>query len=394
MPHLVYLLTDSKACGFLRGQAGFMRNHGFDVTLISSPGERLEKTAREEQVRAEPVPMQREISPWHDVVSLVRLVRVLRRLRPDIVNAGTPKAALLGMIAAWITRVPVRIYTLYGLRLETTRGPKRLALFAAEKLTTRLAQRVICVSESLRQRYIGLVPGAAHKAVVLGAGSHNGVDASQFSPCDDLRQQADALRQHFDITPETPVIGFVGRFVRDKGIEELTEAFVQIRMQHPDARLLLLGDFETGDPVSPQCKARLREDPQVILPGFIKDTAAYYFLMDVLALPSYREGLPSVPLEASLAEVPVVGFRSTGMVDAVRDGQTGLLVDVGDADALASAILRYLDDPNLRQQHGRAGRRWVLEAFRPQRIWEALRGEYNTRLKGQATCDSVPDGRG
>ena len=375
-PRLVYLLTDSLACGFLRGQAGYLRECGFDITVVSSPGEGLQRIANQEGVRAQAVPMQREIAPLADVRSLLQLVRLLRRLRPEIVNAGTMKAALLGMTAAWLAGVPVRIYTLHGLRLETTTGLKRSILHWAEWWTTRLAHRVICVSKSLKEVYTDLVPAAARKATVLGAGSCNGVDPGRFEPVETLRRQAAQLRTQWEIEPDAPVIGFVGRLVRDKGIEELAEAFQRVRRRHPRARLVLLGDFESGDPVAAEVQQQLRDDAAVILPGFVQETAPYYFLMDVFVLPSYREGLPSVPLEAALAEVPVVGFRSTGIVDSVVDGETGMLVPRGDVDALSHAIATYLDNAELRRQHGQAGRRWVLDVFRPQRVWQALLDEY------------------
>jgi len=381
----MYLMTDSLACGFVRGQAGYMREQGFDVTIVSSPGPGLDRTAHEEDIGQSAISMKREIAPLADFKSFLQLLRLFRRTRPHILNAGTMKAALLGMTAAWLTRVPVRIYTLHGLRLETTQGTKRRILHFAERWITLRSHRIFCVSPSLKQTYVCLVPQATQKATVLADGSCNGVDAGRFEPAASFRKRAAELRRSWNIDKDDQVIGFVGRLVRDKGVEELVDAFDRIRVRHPDAWLVLLGDFESGDPVSDACEKRLRDDPRVILPGFVDEPIAYYFLMDVFVLPSYREGLPSVSLEAALAEVPVVGFRSTGVVDSVLDGKTGRLVEQGDVLGLADAIAGYLDDPALARAHGEAGRAWVLEAFRPETIWAALRDEY-VRLLEAASC--------
>jgi glycosyltransferase involved in cell wall biosynthesis len=174
----------------------------------------------------------------------------------------------------------------------------------------------------------------------------------------------------------------VGRLTRDKGILELYEAFKLLRPSYPELRLLLVGRFESGDPVPPRLRTELEADPAVTITGFIHDVAPFYWAMDVLALPTYREGFPGVPLEAQAASVPVVSTDASGAVDALLDGVTGLRVPVGDVDALASALDRLLGDPVLRAEIGRRGPIWVKQNFQREIVWRALLAEYRSTLEG------------
>jgi glycosyltransferase involved in cell wall biosynthesis len=322
--------------------------------------------------------MQREISLLEDVVSLWRLLGVLRQLKPDIVNAHTPKAGLLGMLAAWLGGVPIRIYTLHGLRAETVTGAKLFILKSAERIASGCAHRVVCVSRSVREVYARL--GLASAAKTLALDSVNGVDAELFLADDKILQRTETLREQLAIPRDAPVIGFVGRYTRDKGIVELLDAFEKILCVFPDARLVLLGRFEKGDPVPSNYVRRLKAHPQIILAGFVADTAPYYHLMDVLAFPTYREGFPTVVLEAGAAGIPVVGFRATGVVDAVVDGETGVLVPKGDSDALARASIKLVGDAGLREKLGKAAKARVLRGFAPERIWEGWLELYKREL--------------
>jgi glycosyltransferase involved in cell wall biosynthesis len=371
----------------LAGQLAWLRARGLDVAVACAPGPELDEAVEREGVQAFRVPMAREIAPVADLVSVARLARVIRRWRPHVVNAGTPKAGLLGMLAARLADVPVRIYTLRGLRLETTAGSRRFILTAAERMTSACAHEVIAVSRSLASRYVACGLASAAKVRVLGYGASNGIDPARLAV--PPRAVTSALRERLAIPVDAPVIGFAGRFTRDKGIVELVDAFERVRARIPQARLLLVGDFEQGDPVPDATTRAIRGNPAIVLSGFVGDTAPYYHAMDVLAFPSHREGFPNVPLEAAAAGVPVVGFRATGTVDAVVAGETGTLVDVGDVAGLADGILRYLLDPELRRNHGAAGKERVEREFLSERIWQALLEDYDRLLAAAGTPRSA-----
>lgn len=383
-PRLLYVVTHGvSARHLLAGQLAWMRAQGFKVAVACAPGPDLEATAEREGVEVFPVPFAREIAPVKDLRSLSALVGVMRYWCPNLVNAGTPKAGLLGMLAARVCHVPVRIYTLRGLRLETTAGAMRRVLGVTERIASNCAHEVVAISHSLAARHAALGLAPADKVRVLGSGSSNGIQAERFitSPASTVA----SLRERLRLPEDVPVIGFVGRFTRDKGITELIDAFEFVRAEVPEARLLLVGDFEEGDSVPESTVERIQLHPAIVQAGFLHDTAPAYALMDVLAFPSYREGFGNVTIEAGAAGLPVAGFRATGTVDAVVDGETGTLVEVGDTAGLAAALTRYLMDRSLRRAHGEAGQRRAREEFAPERIWAALLAEYE-RLLSAAGC--------
>ena len=377
---VVHMVTAPPTTRLMLGQLRALREAGFEVIVMSAPGQELDLVAAQEGVRRVAAPMEREMAPWRDVRSLGRLWRLMRRLRPTLVNAGTAKAGLLGGLAAWLAGVPCRVYTLHGLRLETTTGLKRRLLIQAEKLSCRCAHRVVCVSESVQARALELGLTRREKTVLLGAGSFNGIDAARFAPTPERVEAAAAMRADLGMARDAPVVGFVGRLTRDKGLPELVEAYVTLRERFPAARLLLIGRFETGDPVPEDTRRFIESDPGVIHVGYVSDPSGYYHVMDVFALPTYREGFPTVALEAAAAGKAVVTTRATGAVDAVVDGVTGLVVPVGDAAALAEALAEVLEDRALAARMGRAARDRAERDFRQDRLWAELADLYRVLL--------------
>lgn len=379
---LVHVMTVPQSLFFLTGQVRFMRARGFDVHAIASPGPALGRFSRQEGIPTSAVDMPRRISPWGDLLALHRLVGLLRRLRPAIVQSHTPKGGLLGMIAAFLAGVRVRIYTLHGLPLETARGFQRFLLRWTERISCLLASRVIPVGPSLRRAGIAEGLAAPSKMKVLGQGTINGVDAlGRFNPLPEAAAEGRAVRRARGIPADAPVIGFVGRIVRDKGLEDLVEAWKTLREEYPGLHLLVVGDFEARDPISRPAERLLRSDPRVHLTGNMDSMRPLYAAMQIVVLPTYREGFPTVPLEAASMGLPVVATRVTGCVDAVLDGATGTLVPPGSPGALVDALRRYLDHPELGREQGKAGRERVLREFRQDVVWEGFLGEYGRLLE-------------
>lgn len=387
-PRLLVIVSHPMTARILmRGQLAHLIAAGLEVAVAAAPGPELDAVAASEGVKVFAVPFRRQVSPLRDLAALARAVAVIRRFRPDVVNAGTPKAGLIGMLAAWICRVPVRLYTLRGLRLETSRGLAHRVFAALERVTVACAHRVVCVSPSLQRRCLELGLAPADKTMVIGGGSSNGVDIDHFHPA--AAGEAAALRRELDIPEGAPVVGFVGRWTRDKGLDDLAEVFFSdLLPRHPHCRLLLLGDWEEGDPVPEEVRRTLTIEPRVVRPGFVADPAVFYRVMDVLAFPSYREGLPNAPLEAAASAVPVAGYAATGTVDAVETGVTGTLVATGDRRALAVVLDAYLADPALSARHGRAGRERVQRLFSQRATWSAWSQLYREEL-GQRVPGAV-----
>jgi glycosyltransferase involved in cell wall biosynthesis len=383
-PRIVYVLTASLAVRFLRGQLRYLREAGFDVTVIASWGEELATIPEAEGVRAISVPFSRGISLRKDLMSLWHLWRVMRRIRPTITSVGTPKAGLLGGLVAFFAGVPCRLYTLRGLRLQTVTGMRRRVLLFAERLACLSAHRIICVSNSLRQEAVALGLADSQKTVVLGSGSSNGVDVSRFDLDQAERQKAVELRSKLGIPPDAPVVGFVGRFTRDKGIDELLQAFSLLRERLPELRVLLVGDVEKGDLPSLDVLQKVKTDPNIVCPGFVADPALYYQIMDVLALPTRREGFPNAVLEANASGKPAVVTNATGAVDSVIDGVTGFIVPVGDSVALANALAKLLYDPCLAKSMGQTARDRAAAEFRQETIWAGMLGESRRLLVAKA----------
>jgi glycosyltransferase involved in cell wall biosynthesis len=368
--------------GFLTNQVGYMKQRGFEVHAISSAGDALDRFSQQEQVPVHPVEMSRRITPIRDLLSLSRLLFLFHKFHPSIVHSHTPKGGLLGTMAAWLAKVPVRVYTIHGLPMTTARGLKRKILCWSEWFACHFATEVLTVSHSIRKVAVweGLCPAA--KIKVLCNGSINGVDAAdRFNPALYGDARRSIVRQRLMIPNNALVLGFAGRIVRDKGMIDLAEVWLRLREEFPMLHLLLVGPFEPQDPLPREVESLFRNDSRIHLIGRAADMPQYYAAMDVFVLPSYREGFGIANIEAAAMALPVVSTLIPGCIDSVQDGVSGILVPSRDPEALAAAVARYLRDPELRFVHGQAGRQRVLRDFQPKIIWQELYQEYINLLK-------------
>jgi len=365
--------------GLYRKQWLYWTKQGFDVHAIADAGPE-HKTVREMGVTTHSIPMVRNPSPLKDLVSLVRIWWFLLWHRFDIVHVSTPKAGFLGAIAARLSRHKRLIYTIHGRCYENMTGWRRKVISGCDWLSCHLAQCVMPVCHELGQAMVneGLCP--SHKIHVVGSGSCNGVDISQFTRTKENVANGQDIRRQFGIAEDDLVILFVGWLRREKGINELVNAFESLAKEYPKIHLLLLGNFEPSDPLEPGVVSSIKNHPRIHCLPWCWDPVPVYAAGDIFALPSYREGLPSVALEASAMELPVVATDIMGCREAVKDQVIGLLVPPADTKAIENGIKRLIEDPALRNKLGINGRDRVLREFRQEAIWAGILEQYQKLL--------------
>ena len=336
----------------LRQQLRDIIKAGLDVTIVSSPGPVLDEIAASLGIRCYPIPMMRSPHPGRDLISLNRLIRFFRAEQFDIVHSSTPKAGLLAALAGSLVRVPVRIHTFTGQPWVERSGIVRWAARESDRLIARLDTHTYADSDSQRNFLIaeGLVK--ANKISVLGAGSISGVDLQRFGLVSKPAKRA-AIREQLNILETSLVIVFVGRVTKDKGIVELIASMRDLWKQHNDLHLLLVGQFEPErDPLPQETLDEIAANPKIHSMGFVYDPENYMAASDIFCLPSYREGFGGVVIEAGAMNLPAVATRITGLVDAVVEGETGILVPPKDVPALVEALLTLIRSPELRQEMG------------------------------------------
>ena len=367
---------------FLIEQIRFLTAHGFEVHTITSPGiDQMPGNGALNSVRHE-VAMTRAISPIADLIALFQLWRLLRELRPTIVQTRTPKAGLLGMIAARVAGVPVRVYTVDGLPILTQKFFGRVILAATDWIACTLATEVLCVSRSVRRFMIANRFCVKEKARVLGDGCLSGVNVEKFDPGSDREIRAARTKHRYAIPEDALVIGYIGRLVPDKGVTELASAWKILRDEFPGAHLFICGYFEPAHPVSADLTHELKSDSRVHITGaWLNDMPPIYSALDVCVLPTYREGLSTVAIESGAMQVPIVATRVPGCVDAIRNGVTGVLVEPRDSEALALALRRLLSDATLRKNLGAAARDFVARHFSSTRTSALVLAEYQRLVR-------------
>lgn len=332
----------------------------YEVVAVSSPGEDLEIVKNREGVRAVEVPMERHISLFKDLKSLLELIKVFSKEKPYMVHSMTPKAGLLCMMAAWLTKVPVRVHTFTGLVWPTSKGIQRMILKMTDRITCFCATHVIPegrgVLNDLRNG------GITNKPMkVLGYGNVRGVDMEYFSKRESVIAEAENIRRDGKFT-----FVFVGRIVKDKGINELVSAFKRLMDKHPEARLVLVGPYENDlDPVTPETSAVIDsiENIEAVGPKFGESLLPYYAASDCFVFPSYREGFPNTVMEAGAFDLPSIVTDINGSREIIENGVNGLIIPPQNADALYKAMLQMMEDVDMRKRMAAVSRKMINDRF-------------------------------
>jgi glycosyltransferase involved in cell wall biosynthesis len=373
MKQKLYRLT-TISCSFnelLKGQLAYMNNY-YDVTAVASDTGTLNEVGREQGVTTINIPMAREISPWQDVKSLVALYKLFRRDKPHIVHVNTPKASLLGMVAAWLARVPKRVYTVTGLRFETTSGLLRFTLKSMERITCLCATRVVPegdgVRDTLRRERITNKP-----LKKIHNGNINGIDLHHYDRTQEVIDRANILSSNkFTFL-------FVGRIVKDKGVNELVSAFDKLSSTNNNIRLVLVGRFEDKlDPISAESRDIIERNPDIVVAGYQKDVRPYIAASDILVLPSYREGFPNVVLQAGAMGLPCIVTDINGCNEIIIDGENGTIIPPQNVDALYEAMNEAVTNPNKISSMANIAREMVASRYEQREVWQATLEMYNT----------------
>ena len=374
---ILRVVTSSISFKLIDGQAQFMQQQGYQVITASGGPFPKDGIPQLNGVRFVPQPhLVRPISIREDLLALRDMIRLIRKERPDIIHSHTPKAGLMGMLAGWLCHVPIRIHTVAGLPLLVHSGFKRKILNLVERITYRCATYVYPNSHKLRDTIISLRLASPDKLRVIGDGSSNGINVQHF--CKELfaEEFVDPIRKQLG---GSFTFVFVGRIVRDKGICELVEAFTRLQQEHPDARLLLVGDFEQElDPLPEEVYHTIQSHPAIYCAGWQDDVRPWFAAADALAFPSYREGFPNVVMQAGAMELPCVVSDINGCNEIIIEGENGLIIPSHDAVALYQAMKRMIEDKALYMHCQQNARSLIASRYKQEDVWQATLEMYRS----------------
>ena len=349
----------------LQGQLRMLSEH-YEVVGVSSPGEELDKVAQREGIRTIAVPMERKISPFKDLVSLFRLIRLFHCEKPWMVHSLTPKAGLLAMTAAWICRVPVRIHMFTGLVFPTTTGLKQKILMATDSITCACATNILPegkgVKKDLEHFRITSKP-----LQIIGNGNINGIDLDFFDRTPEVLELAEKYRKK-----EVVTFCFVGRIVRDKGMNELVAAFQRLHQAYPNTRLVLVGPFEEKlDPVLPETRQVIEQHAAIEWMGWQNNIRPFLAASEVFVFPSYREGFPNVVLQAGAMGLPSIVTDINGSSEIISEGVNGSIIPSQDEEALYKAMEKLLDTEE-RRKLAQQARPQIANRYERKALWKEL----------------------
>ena len=370
----------------LKGQLRFMASNGFDVKGVSSEGEELREVHENEGIVMEAINMSRKITPFQDLKSLWEMWNFLRKEKPQIVHTHTPKAGIIGMLAARLAGVPHRLHTVAGLPLMEATGVKRKILNFVEKLTYSSATRVYPNSKGLYDFILQNNFTQSNKLKIIANGSSNGIDTTFFSPDQVTEIERVTLREKLNIQPDDFVFVFVGRIVSDKGINELIKAFSELQAAENNEpagiKLLLVGGLENDlDPLNPETLAEINQNKDIISVGFQQDVRSFFAIADALVFPSYREGFPNVVMQAGAMGLPSIVSDINGCNEIIIEGENGLIIPSKNVEKLKEKMLTLAKDKNLYTKLKGNSRRMIENRYEQSVVWNALLEEYEGLLQ-------------
>ena len=370
----------------LKGQLRFMASNGFDVKGVSSEGEELREVHENEGIAVEAITMSRKITPFQDLKSLWEMWNFLRKEKPQIVHTHTPKAGIIGMLAARLAGVPHRLHTVAGLPLMEAIGTKRKILNFVEKLTYSSATRVYPNSKGLYDFILQNNFTQSNKLKIIANGSSNGIDTTFFSPAQVTEKERVTLREKLNIQPDNFVFVFVGRIVSDKGINELIKAFSELQAAENNKlmgiKLLLVGGLENDlDPLNPETLAEINQNKDIISVGFQRDVRSFFAIADALVFPSYREGFPNVVMQAGAMGLPSIVSDINGCNEIIIEGENGLIIPSKNVEKLKEKMLTLAKDKNLYTKLKGNSRRMIENRYEQSVVWNALLEEYEGLLQ-------------
>lgn len=370
----------------LEGQLTFMSNH-YEVIAVSAEKDRLIAYGEDNKVNVYDVELTRAITPLKDLKAVFRLTTYLREVKPLIIHTHTPKAGIIGMLSGFLARVPIRLHTVAGLPLLEVTGGKRKILDLVEKFTYKLAHKVYPNSTELKRIILKLGYAEESKLKVLGKGSSNGIDTTYFNPLNYNPDFKSDLRSQLAIPENDFVYIFIGRLVKEKGINELVQAFKNLHKKHPEISLLLVGPLEQElDPLSDETLNVIESHPKIFTTGYQIDVRPYFAISNVLAFPSYREGFPNVVLQAGAMSLPSIVTDINGCNEIIQPDENGLIIPVKDTSALQTAMKSLYENPDFCRKLTVNARELIQMNYERGQFWKILLKEYK-ELEAQLKHD-------
>lgn len=363
--------------GLQRGQHKYMSQNGFEVLGVSSPGVALDDVTRDEGIRTVAVEMRRRPCICRDVCALVRLIRLFRKEKPDIVHSHTPKAGLLAMMAARVAGVKHRLHTVAGMPLTVTTGAQRKILDLTETVTYKCATMVYPNSYGLQEIILENGYTQPEKLKIIGNGSSNGVDTSEFDPASVSAEVSDAIRRELGIGGDDFVFLFVGRVVGDKGVNELVAAFDNVAKNHEGVHLIVVGGEEIAlDPLRAETKRVMSANKRIHTVGYRENVKDYFAASDLFVFPSYREGFPNVVMQAAAMQLNCVVSDINGCNEIITDGENGWVVPVRNVEQLQQRMEWAVENREASAAMGLKSRRLMMEKYERKYVQGELLREY------------------